>query len=461
MLFVIGNTVVGESGAKYTALSSIGSSGGFSAVFLAQDEGGQEFALKLIAPAADPKAVASFRQEIESTSGLDHPNILRVIDWGSTTIKGQPGLFVVSELCRNGDYRSVVDSYAGKGFQLEAILADFRQILSGLEVLHSKIVHRDMKPENVLRAGSVLKIGDYGLAKFVNEATRALTFKGKGTFRYMAPEVWLTGSATAATDFYAVGIMLFEALTGSVPYTSDDQIKLMGKHVYDPIPRTRSINPDVPDYLDGMVTKLLAKASRDRYQSAREVLDALSNSRGGGATAAAREIAERARRHHDQAEARRLEQLKLQKAADEEIRRNLFARQQLISLFDDAVAEINSQLPETKIKAVDSFTAGRAYEFGTRILTIWFFNRHEFIRGLMPGLAAVLRARNVADAGCIAVTENGGEREGWNVVQLRPADAAYGQWVLVETRTSPLVACNSDIGIALMYHEACMKESFD
>jgi len=431
---VIGITVIGNSGAKYTTLSAIGSSSGFGAVFLAQDEGGHEFALKLIAPAADPEAVASFRQEIESTSGLDlHQNILRVIDWGSTTIKGQPGLFIISELCKDGDYRSVVDSYVGKGFQLEAILADFRQILSGLEVLHSKIIHRDLKPENVLRAGSVLKIGDYGLAKFVNEATRALTFKGKGTFTYMAPEVWLTGSATAATDLYAVGIMLFEALTGRVPYTADDLFRLKEEHLYAQIPRPRSINSDVPDYLDGMVKKLLAKAPKDRYQSAREVLDALSKLGRSSATDAACEIADRARRHHDQAEARKLEQLKLQKAAEEEIKRNLFARHELVSLFDNAVAEINSQLPETKIKPIDSFTAGRAYEFGARILIIWFFDRHEIFRDLDLGLVAILRAKNPADAGYIKITENGEDREAWNIVQLRPANTAYGEWKLLKT----------------------------
>jgi serine/threonine protein kinase len=435
---MIGITLTAVSGVKYTTVSSIGS-GGFGSVFLAHDEAGKEFALKLIAPAVDPAAVASFRQEIESTSGLDHPNILRVIDWGQGTLKGQPALFVISEICADGDYRAVITSSCG--FPLDVILGDFAQILSGLAVLHSKVIHRDLKPENVLRAGTILKIGDYGLAKFVDEATRTLTFKGAGTPRYLAPEVWQNKSATLATDLYAIGVMLFEALTGKPPYSGTDVFKLRDEHLYAPVPRPKSINPNLPDYLDGVVKKLLAKAPTDRYQSVDEVREALSKLSGREPSAAVREIAARARRHHDLEEVRSLELLKNLNTAGEETKRNLFARQELLLSFEDAVAEINSQLPETKLTRADSFpeTAGRAWQFGPRIALIWFFDRHEMLRDLNAGLVTVLQSRNVADGGYIKITENGEDREGWNIVQLRPADAAYGEWRLVETRTSPLV----------------------
>jgi serine/threonine protein kinase len=437
---MIGITLTAVSGVKYTTVSEIGS-GGFGSVFLAHDEAGKEFALKLIAPAVDPAAVSSFRQEIESTSGLDHPNILRVIDWGQGTIKGQPALFIISEICSDGDYRSVVSSYASNGFPIDVILGDFTQILSGLAVLHSKVIHRDIKPENVLQAGAVLKIGDYGLAKFVDEATRTLTFKGGGTPRYVAPEVWRNKSATPATDLYAIGVMLFEALTGKPPYAETDLLRLRNEHLYAAVPRPKSINPNVPDYLDGIVKKLLAKAFADRYQSANEVLEALSKVGGSEPSAVVREIAAQARQHHDLEEARSLELLKNLTAAEEETKKNLFARHELLSLFEDAVAEINSQLPETKLTRADSFseTAGRAWQFGPRIALIWFFDRHEMFGGLDAGLIALLRSKNIADGGYIKITENGRDREGWNIVQVRPADAAYGEWRLIETRTSPLV----------------------
>ena len=437
---MIGITLVGGSGVKYITRNQIGI-GGFGSVFRAEDQNGEEFALKLIAPAVDPTLIATFRQEIESASGLSHPNILRVSDWGSTTIMGQPGLFIVSELCKDGDYRSVVNSYAGKEFDLEAVLADFRQIFSGLEMLHSKIIHRDLKPENVLRAGTFLKIGDYGLAKFVDEATRTLTFKGGGTPRYMAPEVWLRRSATVATDLYAIGVMLFEVLTGRAPYTAADVYKMRDEHLYSPIPRPRSLNPDIPDYLDGIVKNLLAKEGKDRYQSASEVLDALAkvesrSTKEGVAVAAAHDIAARARVHHDRDEARSLEALKSLRAAEEEAKRNLLARRQLVSLFDDAVAEINALLPETKITAVGkSLSPGQAYQFRDRILAIHFFGLDEIVRQQRAGFVEILRAKNLVDGGLIKITANGQDREGWNVANLRPPDQTYDGWKLFKTRT--------------------------
>lgn len=438
---MVGIELSAVSGAKYTTVSGIGS-GSFGSVFLARDETGKEFALKLIAPAVDPEAVATFRQEIESTQGLNHPNILRVIDWGKGDVLGQPALFVISELCRDGDYRKVIGSNAAKGFPIGDIVSDFIQILSGLAVLHSKVIHRDMKPANVLRDGAVLKIGDYGLAKFVDEATRTLSFKNGGTPMYMAPEIWLPQSARIATDLYSVGVMLFEALTGRTPYTSADWLKLKDEHLFSAIPRPKSINPNVPDYFDGVVKKLLAKTPEARYQSAGEVIEALVKVGGGGrASTAVLEIVARARRQHDSDEARSLEVSKQLTAADEETKRNLFARQDLLSLFEGAVTEINDQLPETKITRVDSFpaAAGGAWNFGARIVTIWFFDRYQIFRQLDDHLAGILRGRHVADGGFIKITENGDDREGWNIVLLRPADAAYGEWKLIETRTSPLV----------------------
>ena len=213
---------------------------------------------------------------MQSAAGLHHPNILSVYDRGSTSLGADQALFTVAEYCPDSDYRSVVDEYARTRPPLERVLDDFHQILDGLEVLHTKILHRDLKPENVLRQGDVYKLADFGLAKFVDQATRTLTFKGFGTPRYMAPEVWDRRGVTAATDLYAIGVMLFEALTGIPPFAGTDIIQVRDGHLYSPAPRAKSLNADIPDFLDGIVKKMLAKDPRDRYQSARDANDALS-----------------------------------------------------------------------------------------------------------------------------------------------------------------------------------------
>ena len=139
-----------------------------------------EFALKLIAPVPDPSVRLSFEQEVQSTLGLAGENLLAVIDYGECLVGSSRGLFTVMEYCPDGDYRDVLSTSAERQISLEEIVGHMRQVLEGLKVLHTKTIHRDLKPENVLVAGDTLKIGDFGLAKFVDEATRTLTFKGSG-----------------------------------------------------------------------------------------------------------------------------------------------------------------------------------------------------------------------------------------------------------------------------------------
>ena len=435
--FVIGTKVTATSGKIYTVIKEIGR-GGFGVVYLAQDEVGAQHALKILSPASDPEVQLSFGQELQSTAGLHHPNILSVHDHGSMVLGADQALFTVAEYCPDGDYRRVVDEYARTRPPLERVLDDFHQILDGLEVLHTKILHRDLKPENVLRQGDVKKLADFGLAKFVDQATRTLTFKGFGTPQYMAPEVWARHGVTAATDLYAIGVMLFEALTGIPPFTGGDIMQVRDGHLYTPAPRAKSLNPDIPDFLDGIVKKMLAKDPRDRYQSARDANDALRALARESGNSLGQEIAARMRKHHDAKEAEELRILESYKAAEDAQARNRYKQEELLTLFDEVMSEINGSLEEVKIR-IQSFATGRAYLFGNRTLLVHFFDFGALFRDpLVPGRLEVLRQRHVVHAGYIEITENGEDREGWNIVLVRPSDEMYGDWLLVETRVNPL-----------------------
>src|SRR5437588_518185 len=170
---MIGQTIQGKEGHSFTIIREIGR-GGFGIVYFAEDENKMPYAVKVIGPVSDPSVRLSFEQEIQSTLGLASENLLTILDYGECLIGSSRGLFAVSEYCPDGDYRNVLTSFAEQKRPIPEIAAHMRQILEGLKVLHTKIIHRDLKPENVLVAGDKLKIGDFGLAKLVDEATRTL-----------------------------------------------------------------------------------------------------------------------------------------------------------------------------------------------------------------------------------------------------------------------------------------------
>lgn len=434
---MIGQTVAGRSGQRFTVLREIGR-GGFGTVYLVEDESREVHALKVIAPVADPMIAISFEQEVQSTVNVAHENVLRIIDQGNFTLNGQRALFVVSEYCPDGDYRQRLLAYRAQPPDVSVIASDFRQILAGLRALHTRIIHRDLKPENVLVSGPLLKIADFGLARFVDVATRTHTFKGAGTPNYMAPEVWLMQRATLATDLYAVGTMLYEAFTGDLPFVAPDLNALRDLHLYTPAPRAKARNANVPDIVDGIIKKLLAKEPQARFQSADEVLDALSSIATAPTASPLADVAARMRRQHDQAEAGRLQEQRAQDAERDTQARNQYMEKELLTLADDVVAEINAHLAETKIEIV-SRTNSRQYRFGSRALVFRFFPEGEIYRSpQVPGRMPILRNRHVVHGGVIEIQEHGQDREGWNVVLIRPPDSLYGEWRLVESRVSAL-----------------------
>jgi len=429
--------LIEKNGGPYTVLHEIGR-GGFGIVYLSQDNNGIQYALKLIGPADKQEFRASFEQEIISTSGLEHPNLLRICDYGEFEFDDQIWLFTVAEYCPDGDYRHTISKYHQNPPSLEIIIRDMRQILQGLDVLHSRIVHRDLKPENVLQVGDILKVADFGLAKFVDAATRTLTFKGAGTPIYMAPEIWLMRSATPATDLYALGVIFFEALAGAPPFPPNDIDMLRHQHLYTPAPRIKSINASIPDLVDGVIKKLLTKDAEQRYQKAVEVLSVLESVFRSAPSNEVAQIATRIRKQHDIAEEESLEKQRRLAAEREERALIDYMEKVVINLTDELIGEVNAHLVETKI---NTSWNGRdlCYGLGKRILRIHFFEPGELFRNPeVPGRMKVLHERNVIHGGFIEIQESGQDREGWNLVLVKSPESIYGQWLIVETRVSPL-----------------------
>ncbi len=253
--------------------------GGMGAVFRGHHVGlRRAVAIKVLHPeiGRDESTSKRFDREATSASRLDHPNCVRVTDFGSTENGTK---YLVMEFLEG---RELKDSM-GQALPPARAVQIAIQIFQALEHAHHfGVVHRDLKPENVymttdFRGHEVVKLVDFGIAKLIDEqgAQEKLTRAGLvfGTPRYMSPEQAAGGKIDERTDLYAAGLILYEMLCGHVPFDADDPAQLLRMQILAPPPALPS---SVPTPLAKVVEKLLEKSKSDRHSSAREVIDVLA-----------------------------------------------------------------------------------------------------------------------------------------------------------------------------------------
>src|ERR1700730_10016547 len=265
MRFEAGQTVNG----KYEILESLGQ-GGMNDAYKARDnESGRLVVLKIpfASLIGDPATFSRYEREMEIGKRLHHPNIQRLLDEGRLDcgIRTLLGLeFVDGALLR--DYlREHAPLAQGEAIGITVQLAD------ALQYCHEHgVVHRDLKPENVLiEHDGTVKLVDFGIALL--QGARRLTFRrltsGFGTPDYMAPEQVQGDRGDARTDVYAVGVMLYEMLTGEVPYQGDSPLAVMSQRGTTDAPLLRATGPDLPSPLEAVVWRALRREPSERYQS--------------------------------------------------------------------------------------------------------------------------------------------------------------------------------------------------
>jgi serine/threonine-protein kinase len=255
---------------RYTLLERLGS-GGMADVWRAQDAGlGREVALKVLHEnfARDAEFVERFRREASAAAKLQHPNVVGVFDRGEV----EDTYYIAMEYVDGSSLRELID----RGLNIGEAVEVARQMLGAAEFAHEGgIVHRDLKPPNVLvdRSGRI-RVADFGIARAGgSEITR--TGSVMGTAQYLSPEQAQGRDVTPASDVYSVGVMLFEMLTGRVPFDADSPVAIAMKQVSEAPPPPSSINPAVTPALDSVVLRALAKDPANRYQSAAEMIAAL------------------------------------------------------------------------------------------------------------------------------------------------------------------------------------------
>ncbi len=235
---------------------------------------GREVAVKVLRAdlARDPSFQARFRREAQAAASLNHPAIVAVYDTGEEDMLGnQP--YIVMEYVEGRTLRDVL-KIEGRLMPRRAmeIVAD---VCAALDFSHRNgIVHRDVKPGNVMITPTgAVKVMDFGIARAVadNAATVTQTAAVIGTAQYLSPEQARGENVDARSDVYSTGVLLFELITGSPPFTGDSPVAVAYQHVRENAPPPSSLNPDVPPELDAIVLKAMAKNPANRYQSAGEM----------------------------------------------------------------------------------------------------------------------------------------------------------------------------------------------
>jgi formylglycine-generating enzyme required for sulfatase activity/serine/threonine protein kinase len=257
----------------YHVIEWIGS-GNMAEVYKAmQPSVNRAVAIKIMsaALAGDTEFVKRFQQEAKVVARLEYPNILPVIDYGEE----EQALYLVMRYLKGGTLHDLIQ--AGP-LPPQVVLRYLTEIGQAIDYAHGlDIVHRDIKPRNVLLDldGNPF-IADFGLAKITSAAALTLSGQIMGTPRYISPERALGRPVDGRSDLYSLGVILYEMLTGHVPYDADSTVDLVMQHIESPIPSVTAANPQLPPAFDDILNRALAKDPADRYPTAGELSQAVA-----------------------------------------------------------------------------------------------------------------------------------------------------------------------------------------
>jgi len=258
---------------RYIIVSELGQ-GGMADVYLAMDTVlNREVAIKILRGelSNDPVSLLRFQREANAASTINHPNIVEIYDVG----EWQHKQYIVMEYVRGKTLKQLI-SYRGALEQKEAV-AIMRQLVEATMIAHqNNIIHRDIKPQNVLvKDDGTIKITDFGIALAQDSIQLTQTDSVMGSVHYLAPELARGETASVQSDIYSLGIVLYELLTGEVPFHGDSPVQVAMKHMRDEIPSIRANNAMILQSVENVVIKATAKNRSQRYLTAKDMLDDL------------------------------------------------------------------------------------------------------------------------------------------------------------------------------------------
>jgi len=278
MLDLRGKTVYGEyQNDIYDVINLIGQ-GAFGSVYMAKNRSsGAIYALKTLkrtlVSGTDEQALFN---EGRLAVNITHPNVVRVIYFHNGTRYPDLPPYMLMEYVAGSTLQKVISDRRPRNFfSVEEMIEVFRQLASGMKAINQRLVHRDIKPDNILVEQGIYKIADFGLSKIVDATTRTETLKGIGARAYYAPEAWRHEKNTPAMDMYSMGIVFYEIATLNFPYSPPNNDNWQEVHFYQPVIDPLKFNPSLDIGTVQMILKMLSKSAGVRYQSWDEIIQRL------------------------------------------------------------------------------------------------------------------------------------------------------------------------------------------
>lgn len=246
--------------------------GGMANVYLARDTIlDRKVAVKVLRGdlAGDEKFVRRFQREALSASSLSHPNIVEIYDVG----EDDGNFYIVMEYIEGKTLKQLIKKRGV--LSLSETMDIMLQLLDALATAHdSYIIHRDIKPQNIMiKESGLVKITDFGIAMALNNAQLTQTNSVMGSVHYLPPEQASGKGSTIRSDIYSLGILMFEMLTGKMPFKGDTAVEIALKHMKEPLPSVRALNPVVPQSVENIILKAAAKNPKNRYRDVRQMAD--------------------------------------------------------------------------------------------------------------------------------------------------------------------------------------------
>lgn len=255
---------------RYKIVQSLGE-GGMADVYLAVDTIiNREVAIKILRGelSHDPVTLLRFQREANAASKLNHPNVVQVYDVGNYEDRH----YIVMEYIRGRTLKQLIQMRGA--LHKEEAVSIMRQLTSAICEAHQhNIIHRDIKPQNILvKDDGTVKITDFGIALAHNAVQLTQSDSVLGSAHYLAPETTRGEAATNQCDIYSLGIVFYELLSGSVPFSGDNPVQIAMKHLTEEIPSIRDFNPSLPQSIENIIIKSTAKNKKNRYQHVEDMM---------------------------------------------------------------------------------------------------------------------------------------------------------------------------------------------